>query len=124
MAKSDGNTDPDYKVALAHYERLVATVPELERKGAANPYTAVNGNMTSYLHPAEAAAMRLPPDVRAAFQEEFQASLFEAYGVVQKEYVKVPADLLADTERLNPYFRAGYDYVAAMKPKPTRRKSS
>ena len=34
---------PANKVAL--YEKLLATIPEIERKGADNPYTSVNGNM-------------------------------------------------------------------------------
>jgi hypothetical protein len=31
------------------HDRLVTAVPEVERKGAAMPYTSVNGNMFSYL---------------------------------------------------------------------------
>lgn len=113
--------DPAYLAALSAYERLVATVPGLELKGAANRYTSVNGNMTSYLHPSGSLALRLAPDRRAAFLDKYRTTLFEAYGVVQKEYVKVPADLLADTDQLTPWFRAGFDHVAAMKPKPTKK---
>jgi len=32
------------------YETLIATIPNLERKGDANPYTAINGNMFTLLH--------------------------------------------------------------------------
>jgi hypothetical protein len=32
-------------MAPALYEKLVATVPGLARRGAANPYTSLNGNM-------------------------------------------------------------------------------
>jgi len=46
MAKAPANADPAYLESLANYERLVASVPGLERKGAANPYTALNGNMS------------------------------------------------------------------------------
>ena len=34
---------------LSNYERLVATIPGVERKGKTMPYTSVNGNMGSYL---------------------------------------------------------------------------
>jgi hypothetical protein len=34
---------------LALYEKLVATVPGLERKGATMPYASVNGHMFSLL---------------------------------------------------------------------------
>jgi hypothetical protein len=65
-------------------------------------------------------ALRLPPQLREAFLAEHNATLFEAYGVVQKEYVTVPDALLADTDRLGPYFEASYAYVSQLKPKPTR----
>ncbi len=117
MAKSP--PDPKYQAALANYERLVGSVPELELKGAANRYTSVNGNMTSYLHPGGSLALRLPPGEREAFLAAYRTTLFEAYGVIQKEYVRVPEDLLADIEKLAPYFRAGYAWAAALKPKPT-----
>jgi hypothetical protein len=32
----------------------------------------------------------------------------------------VPAALLADTEALAPWFRASFDYVSGLKPKPTK----
>jgi hypothetical protein len=30
---------------LALYEKLIATNPKIKRKGAANPYTSLNGHM-------------------------------------------------------------------------------
>jgi hypothetical protein len=122
MAKTPMNAGPAYLEALARYERLVATAPGVKRKGAANPYTAVNGNMSSYLHPRGAVALRLPPEGREAFLARFGTTLFEAYGVVQKEYVTVPDDLLGDTDALAPYFRSSLDYVASLKPKAARDK--
>jgi hypothetical protein len=120
MAKGPVSDDPDYRRKLEAYERIVATIPGLERKGAANPYTSVNGNMSSYLHPSGAMALRLPPGLREEFLAAYDTNLFEAYGIVQKEYVTVPDALLADTEVLRRYFRASFDYVAGLKPKPTK----
>jgi hypothetical protein len=119
MAKKIPNPDPAYQVKLAPYERLAATILEVERKGAANPYTAVNGHMFSYLHPGGSVALRLQTVVREAFLDQFKTTLFHAHGIVQKEYVTVPDDLPADTDRLKSHFRAGYNYVCAMKPKPS-----
>ena len=34
---------------LALYEKLIATMPEIVRKGAVHPYTSLNGHMFSYL---------------------------------------------------------------------------
>jgi len=104
------------------YDRLVAAVPEVERKGATMPYTAVNGNMSSYLDASGSMALRLSATDRTSFIEQFATHLHEAYGIVQKEYVTVPADLLDDTERLLPWFRSSLAYVQSLKPKPTTRK--
>ncbi len=120
MAKAP-NPDPAYQAKLAAFERLVATAPELELKGAANPYVAVNGNMIAYLHPRGALALRLPPAEREAFLAAFETTLFEAYGVIQKAYVTVPDALLADTDQLRGYFQCAFDYVSGLKPKPTTR---
>ena len=50
-----------------------------------------------------------------------RAGLLESYGTVMKEYVTVPDAMLADTDTLEPYLRMSYDYVAALKPKPTKK---
>ena len=52
------------KVAL--YDQLIATNPKIERKGDANPYTSVNGNMFTLLHQSRL-AIRLPEDEREKF---------------------------------------------------------
>jgi hypothetical protein len=55
-AKPAGAIPPE---RLASYERAVATLPGVERKGATVPYTSVNGNMFSYLGPTGTLALRL-----------------------------------------------------------------
>ena len=108
------------------YDRLIATLPEtagIVRKGAKVPYTSINGHMFSYLDADGTLALRLPADERERFIEGYDTHLHQAYGIVQKEYVTVPATVLASTAELAPYFAAGFAYVAALKPKSsTRRK--
>jgi hypothetical protein len=77
-------TAPNPKVEL--YEKLIATIPNLERKGDANPYTAMNGNMFTLLHQSSRLAIRLPDDKREEFLKKYKTALFEAYGCVMKEY--------------------------------------
>ena len=36
---------PSQQEAL--YDKLIATIPDIERKGDANPYTSLNGNVRS-----------------------------------------------------------------------------
>ena len=119
MGASKKAAAPADKVEL--YGKLVATNPQIERKGAANPYTSLNGHMFSYLHPSGSMALRLPEKEREEFLKKYRTTLFEAYGIVQKEYVKVPDDLLRNTEELRKYFETSYRYVQAMKPKPTKK---
>ncbi len=45
MAKAASNTSPEYAAKVALYEKLVATNPAVERKGATMPYTSVSGHM-------------------------------------------------------------------------------
>ena len=106
---------------IEQYDRLIATQPGVERKGATMPYTSVNGHMFSYLAESGRLALRLPSPQREAFIERFKTTLQEAYGFVQKEYVSVPEAVLADTQLLSQFFRASHAYVSGLKPKPTRR---
>jgi len=108
---------------LALFEKLVASNPGVERKGATHPYTSLNGHMFSCLHPAGSLALRLPEDEREKFLKKYKTTLFESYGVVQKEYVTVPDSLLKNTKELQKYFAMSYEYVKSLKPKPTKKKS-
>ena len=114
-------TAPADKLAL--YERLVATIPDVPRKGATVPYTSVNGNMFSYLSKTGKLELRLPTEARELFMKKYKASLCEQYGVVQKEYVEVPDALLQKTAELKKYFAVSYDYANSLKPKPTKGKT-
>ena len=109
-------------MALALYEKLVATNPRVERKGDTVPYTSLNGHMFSALHKDGTVALRLPSPGREVFLKKYKTALAAHYGVVQPEYVVVPGKLLARTAELQSYFDASLEYVAAMKPKPTRKK--
>lgn len=121
MSKSTPKTPAD-RVAL--YEALVARCPGVERKGATMPYTSVNGNMFSLLTPEGVLALRLEAVERAAFLEKYKSTLCEQYGVVMKEYVRVPAALLEKTRELAEYFDASYRYACSLKAKATTRKKA
>lgn len=108
---------------LELYEKLVATNPKIERKGAANPYTSLNGHMFTYLDRSGSLALRLPEAEREKFLKKYKTTLFEAYGAVMKEYVTVPDSLLRNTKMLEPYFKLSFEYVKTLKPKPTKKKA-
>ncbi len=103
------------------YDQLIATIPEIERKGDANPYTSLNGNMFTLLHQSRL-AIRLPEDEREKFLKKYKTTLFEAYGTVMPEYVAVPGSLLSNTKELAKYVQLSYEYAKTLKPKPTKKK--
>jgi len=106
---------PAERVAL--YEKLLATLPGIERKGADNPYMSLNGNMFSLLlSPEGRMALRLPQDEREHFLEKYKTTLFEAYGAVMQEYVAVPDALLQKTKQLQGYLALSYPYAKTLKP--------
>ncbi len=116
--KKEKNLASD-KVLL--FDKLVATNPDVERKGATNPYTSCNGNMFMHLNPERILAIRLPEKEREAFIKKYKTKLQVAHGVTLKEYVVVPDSLLAKTSELKPYFDISYAYAKTLKPKPTTR---
>jgi hypothetical protein len=107
---------------LELYEALIATHPEIERTGKSSPYTAVNGNMFTILSGDGTLGMRLADADRDAFIATYRTGLYQAHGTVMKEYVAIPAGLLARTADLAPYLAKSYDYARSLRPKPTARR--
>ena len=102
---------------LGRYERLVATIPGVERKGVTLPYTSLNGHMFSFLAEDGTVVLRLAADDRSAFMERYGAGLHHAHGSVMREYVSIPDALADDTTSLAPWFERSRAYVAGLKPK-------
>src|SRR6185503_2634309 len=108
---------PDDKVAL--YEKLVATNPRIERKGAANPYTSHKGRMFSMLGKGGVMILRLPDGEREAFLKKYQTKLAMQYGTTMPEFVEVPDALLAKTSELKKYFDLSVAWLDSLSAKPT-----
>ncbi len=99
------------------YDKLIATHPKIERKGAVHPYTSLNGHMFTYLDQTGTMGMRLPEDEVEKFLKKYKTTLFKSYGVVKKDYVTVPGTLLKNTKELKTYLEVSYEFVATLKPK-------
>jgi|SRR5580692_3113453 hypothetical protein len=106
---------PPAKLEL--YEKLVATIPGIERKGAVHPYTSQNGHMFTYLDQTGTLGIRLPEDALEAFLKKYKTKLFESYGVVKKDWARVPESLLKNTKELAKYLKVSQEYVKTLKPK-------
>lgn len=107
--KTAPSTIPAAKLAL--YEKLIATDPTIERKGATVPYTSTNGKMFTYLSPTGELRLRLPEPERATFLKKYRARLAVSYGVVHNDFVAVPPGLLARTAELKGYLGISREYA-------------
>jgi hypothetical protein len=115
MASPKNSKIPAAKLEM--YEKLLATHPDIERKGAAHPYTSVNGHMFTYLDQTGTLGIRLPEEQVQPFLKKYNTTLFESYGVVKKDYVTVPEALLEKTKELNKYLAISFEYTKTLKPK-------
>jgi hypothetical protein len=103
---------------LDQYKDLIDAHPESVLKGGKKlPNTSVNGHMYSFVSKKGKVALRLGQTDREAFIEKFDTKLAENYGVVMKEYVEVPDDLLEKLEELAPWLALSYQYAQSLKPK-------
>ncbi|WP_448699402.1 hypothetical protein ACFGVR_20605 [Mucilaginibacter sp. AW1-3] len=98
---------------------MIASNPDAVRKGDTMPCTTLNGNMYSYFTKDDYVALRLPEAERLKFIEQYQTTLVQQYGIVQKEYVRVTDDLLQNTEEFKYWFGLSYVYASSLKAKPS-----
>jgi hypothetical protein len=105
------------KKSVDLYDKLIATIPGVERKGKSILYTSLNGHMFTYLSATGELGLRLSDKERAAFEKRFKAKPFIQYGAVMKEYVTVPEELFAKTSSVKRYFRLSHQYVQSLTPK-------
>ena len=102
---------------LALYEELVASVDDVERRGAANPYTSRNGHMTSFIDREGEVSIRLDKADREQFIEQYESRISTQYGKQMKEFVVVPDGLLERQDEIRPWFVRSWEWVGALGPK-------
>lgn len=105
------------------YDRLIARHAGLGRKGKATAYTAMNGNMFSFVGPDGQLCIRLSKADKAAFDGQFGAEPVVRYNSVMDGYVAVTDALLSDEELLSEWFAKSVDFAQSLKPKPTKKKN-
>lgn len=112
-------TYPGPPEALERYAAVVAANPEVQLKGAKNPYTSRNGHMFSFLGPDGTMALRLSPERYDDFLAAYDSGPVESYGAIMRGYVSVPAELLTNPDELQPWFDESHEWIGTLKPKPT-----
>lgn len=111
---------------LALYERLIATLPDVElRSNFSTAYTALAGNMFTMISKHGVVGIRLPKAEREELLARYDAELFRGDPAwpPAKEYVAVPPALLANTAELRPYLEASHRHVQTLKPKSPRKRT-
>ena len=119
------NTDVDMQSTpltreqiVSFYEEMVARTPGATLKGATIPNTTHNGHMYSYVAKDNTVALKLPSPEKEQFLSRYNTRLMEQYGIVQKEYVVVPEQVLQNTSELQPWFDLSFRHISGLKPKP------
>ena len=110
---------PSDKLEL--YDNLIASHPEIERKGKSNPYTSVNGHMFTFLSKEGSMGLRLSKEEREAFIKKYNSTLMIQYGSIMKEYVVIPDELLSNTKTIMNFLQKSFNYTKSLKPNPTKR---
>lgn len=103
----------------ADFEAMVATVPDVQVKGAKSRYCAMNGNMFAFVTMAGAIALRFGDEERDAFMEQHGTGPVIQYGATMRGYVEVPTKLQRDKKALARYFKRSVAYAATLPAKPT-----
>ena len=106
---------------IESYDRLIATQPGVDRKGAKIPYTSRNGHMYSYVAEPGSLALRLAPPERATNAAAFgRASIEVRNGNVDGIHIVIHQGM--DVRgRITVDGMPSLAYVSSLKPKPTRR---
>src|SRR5438045_9088135 len=109
MSAKKTTTIPAAKLAL--YDKLLASKPTIERRGATIPYTSANGKMFTYLSPSGDLRLRLPDEERVAFMKKYRTEPVVQHSVVMMDWVAVPASLFARVAELRPYLEKSRTYA-------------
>ena len=107
--------------AVDLFEAQLEKHPKIERKGANNPYTSVNGNMFSHVNKDGEVGLRLSKEDRERFIEEHDSAPLTSYGAVMREYVVVPESVLENERLFQSYLDKSFEYACSLKPKPTKK---
>lgn len=109
-----GNAYPGSPADLERYAAVVDRHHRAELKGAKNPYTSVNGWMTSFLDPEGLICLRLGSDSRQDLLDA-GGSAVRQYGRNMPDFVALPPG--ADDTLADAWFVRSWDHSAALDPK-------
>ena len=107
----------DHATALSRYTALMAA-HGIDIKGRANKYTALNGNMFSFMDASGALFLRLSPQDQTAHDAAFNTGPVLQHGSVMRGYVHLPQSVWQDDRAMARLIAACLRNAQSLKPKP------
>jgi hypothetical protein len=107
---------------LEHYKRTVARHDGIEIKGAKTSYTAINGNMFSFVDDQTRLCLRFSEHRKSELNDVHKTTDVLQYGAVMRGYIPLPDSIISDASALNQLFSESLDFARGLKPKPTKKK--
>jgi len=98
------------------FESVVASVPEIERKGKTTPYTSASGYMFSFLDKEGLVCFRLPKHRIEELIEAKVANTCYQHGRLMKDFVSLEQSTLESDVALA-LFKESYEHTLGLKPK-------
>jgi len=106
---------------LQVYQALVSDHDDIIIKGQKSAYTALNGNMFSFVDPEGLMCLRLSKEDKNTFERTHGTGEVVQYGAVMRGYVPVPELLLNDPVTMKDLFAKSVVNARTLKPKPTKK---
>jgi hypothetical protein len=113
----------DRETVLEFYKRTVAKHEDIKVKGAKTFYTAINGNMFSFVDDQVRICLRFSEDRKAELNEFYGSTDVLQYGAVMRGYVPFSGEVAVDETTLDKLFSESLEFAKSLKPKPTKRNS-
>lgn len=88
------------------------------------PYTAVNGNMYSFLDDQERLCLRFSEGRKTELNNLHGTTDVIQYGAVMRGYIPLPPGVMMNDNELAELFGEALAYATSLKPKPTKKKSN
>jgi len=111
----------DRDAVLDCYKRAVAKHDDIKVKGAKTSYTAINGNMFSFIDDQARICLRFSEKRKAELNKFYGSTDVLQYGAVMRGYVSFSDEVIVYETTLDELFSESLEFAKNLKPKPTKR---
>ena len=113
----------DRKVVFDCYSKAISKHEKLKVKGAKTLYTAINGNMFSFIDDQGRVCLRFSERRKVELNNLYGSTDVLQYGSVMRGYVSLPGEVTTDETALDKLFSESLAFAKNLKPKPTTKKT-